>query len=610
MTPPGVRSGTTLGRDVVYDYLRDLGVNYLFGVPGTNEIPIIDGTSLADNHVTYIPCLHENIAIGAAMGYAHATGKPGVVELHVTPGAGHGIGNLFNAYKSHIPVVVLCAQQQSEVLLQEPLLASDLVQVARQYTKWAHEVRFPDELPMVLQRAFKEALAPPRRPVFLSIPWDFTIAPVQPGPARVTRIAPHFVADRQAIADAADRLAMSVNPVIVCGDGVGAAGAWAEIERLASLLGAPVYSETLSTYLNFPNRSHRWQGELPGTQAGMQAAFADHDVAFLCGYNAQAQVLVFKYDLGPMIPAHVGQIFLHDDAWEIGKNGYGEVAMLGDIKATLPVLCELVEAHPHLDRAASTRRESELHRLDGSRQHQLAARASTLADRPADSLVTGEQLAMAIADLQPEMSAPLLLVNEAISDLIWFESKPAYDAPNAYFSSQGGSLGFSMPASIGLKVGAGTARTVVNVVGDGSALFYPHTWWTNTHFDVAVLYVITNNREYKTLIVGLEQVEQVYGWSPTAEPWYLYLDKKPVSYVDLARPFGVEGLLVSTFGELHAGLRRGLEVVEGGRPFVLEVLTDRSLPPVGPPPRLDALLASKGEAGDPGDVRFRHLGPP
>ena len=603
-------TGSKLGRDVVYDYLRDLDVHYLFGVPGTNEIPIIDGTSLADNGVTYIPCLHENIAIGAAMGYAHATGKPGVVELHVTPGAGHGIGNLFNAYKSHIPVVVLCAQQQSELLLQEPLLASDLAQVARQYTKWTHEVRFPDELPMVLQRAFKEALAPPRRPVFLSIPWDFTIDEVQEGPAHVTRIAPHFVADRGAVAKAAERLAAASNPVIVAGDGVGAAGAWAELERLASLLGAPVYSETLSTYLNFPNHSHRWQGELPGTQAAMQAAFRDHDVAFLCGYNAQAQVLVFKYDLGPMIPHHVAQIYLHDDPWEIGKNGYGEVAMLGDIKATLPVLCDEIAAHPRLDQASSSGREDELHRLDEVRQGQLVQRAKELSERSADSLVTGEQLATAIAKLQPEMAAPLLLVNEAISDLIWFESKPAYDEPNCYFSSQGGSLGFSMPASIGLKVGAGASRTVINVVGDGSALFYPHTWWTSHHFDVPVLYVITNNREYKTLIVGLEQVEQIYGWNPTGPPWYLYLDKEPVSYVDLAKPFGVDGLLVSNLGELDAGLRRGLSVVEKGRPFVLEVLTDRSLPPVGPQPRLDVLLAAKPGAVDDAEARFSHLGPP
>ena len=154
----------------MFRYLKALGVECLFGVPGTNEIPLIDGTSVQANGVKYVPCLHENIAVGAAMGYARASGKPGVVELHVTPGAAHGIGNLFNAYKSPIPVVVLCAQQHSELLLQEPLLASDLVRVAGQYAKWAWEVARARRTGGRAAGAFKEALTAPRRPVCVSIP--------------------------------------------------------------------------------------------------------------------------------------------------------------------------------------------------------------------------------------------------------------------------------------------------------------------------------------------------------------------------------------------------------------------------------------------------------
>src|SRR2546426_10789779 len=110
------------GRDVIFDYLREAKVDQLFGVPGTNEIPIIDATDVAGSGVHYVPCLHENIALGAAMGYARATGKPGVVELHITPGIGHAIGNLYNAARSHIPIVVLCGQQHSNLIIQEPLL--------------------------------------------------------------------------------------------------------------------------------------------------------------------------------------------------------------------------------------------------------------------------------------------------------------------------------------------------------------------------------------------------------------------------------------------------------------------------------------------------------
>ena len=105
-------------RDYVFDVLRELGIHYIFGVPGTNEIPIIDGTSYPENNVRYIECLHENIAIGAAMGSARMTGKPGIVVVHVTPGIAHGIGNLFNACRSQTPLVILCCQQQNELVTQ------------------------------------------------------------------------------------------------------------------------------------------------------------------------------------------------------------------------------------------------------------------------------------------------------------------------------------------------------------------------------------------------------------------------------------------------------------------------------------------------------------
>src|SRR5436853_3085474 len=287
-------------RDYVFDILRELGIHCIFGVPGTNEIPIIDGTSYPENDVRYIECLHENIAIGAAMGSARMSGKPGVLVVHVTPGIAHSIGNLFNAYRSQMPLVILCCQQQNELVTQEPLLASNLVELARQYTKWAHEVRTPAELPLVLQRAFKEAMAPPNGPVFVSIPWEFTIRSIGPNDhiRGVTQIASRFTGDMAAIKQAAALLAQAKNPIIIGGDAVGYADAWPELQQLAELLGAPVLLQTFSSVANFPNDDFHWQGELPGSQAGMQGVFKEHDVAFLCGFGVQAQITVFKYSDG------------------------------------------------------------------------------------------------------------------------------------------------------------------------------------------------------------------------------------------------------------------------------------------------------------------------
>jgi thiamine pyrophosphate-dependent acetolactate synthase large subunit-like protein len=181
------------------------------GVPGTNEIPIIDGTEYPENNVL------------AAMGAARMTGKPGVLVVHVTPGIAHSIGNLFNAWRSRMPLVILCCQQQNELVTQEPLLASNLVDLARQYTKWAHEVRAAEELPLVLQRAFKEAMAPPAGPVFVAIPWEFTIREIGADDRiqGVTHVAPRFTGDPSAIQQAASLLAQANNQLIIAGDAVG-----------------------------------------------------------------------------------------------------------------------------------------------------------------------------------------------------------------------------------------------------------------------------------------------------------------------------------------------------------------------------------------------------
>jgi benzoylformate decarboxylase len=597
---------TKLGRDVIYDYLRAAGVEFVFGVPGTNEIPLIDGASEQGSDVQYIPCLHENIAMGAAMGYAWESGNPGVLELHVTPGAGHGIGNLYNAYKSHVPLVVMCAQQHSELILQEPVLSSDLVRTAGQYTKWAYEVRDANELPMVMQRAFKEATTPPLRPVFLSIPWNFLLEPVpEQGPARVTSVGRHFTGDPAAVAQAAALLAAAKAPLLVAGDGVGAADAWDELQRLAELLGAPVFNEPMSSYMNYPNHMFQWQGELPQVTADLQAAFAAHDVAFLCGYNAQAHVFVYRYSQGPLIPPQVAQVYLHDDAWEIGKNGYGDAAILGDVKVTLPALCDAIGAHPSYDAQAAESRGGELRRLDGERRQALDAHVARLAARPGDAAPLGDDVAAALGRLQARMAAPLTLVDEAISDQDSFHKLVGFDRPTSYLNAQGGSLGMSMPASIGAKLAAAGTRTVVNTVGDGTALFYPHSWWTVAKFGLPVLYVVTNNREYRTLQQGLEGIESVYDWVPAGDAWYLRLDHPPVSFVALAAPWGIDGVRVARVDGLDAALEQGLAAVEAGSPFVVEVLMDTAIDPPTPAPASDVV-----HPRDANRRHLRHVGPP
>jgi benzoylformate decarboxylase len=583
-------------RDYLFDILKDLGIKYIFGVPGTNEIPIIDGTSYPENGVKYIECLHENIAIGAAMGSARMTGKPGVLVVHVTPGIAHSIGNLFNACRSQMPLVILCCQQQNELVTQEPLLASNLVDLAKQYTKWAHEVRTAEEMPLVLQRAFKEAMAPPNGPVFISIPWEFMMVAIGENQKvkGVTRISQHFIGDYKAIKETANLLVTAKNPLIVAGDAVGYADAWTEIQELAELIGAPVVLQSFSSVANFPNNDYHWQGELPGNQADVQSVFKDHDVAFLVGFGAQAQVAVFKYSDGALIPENVKLAYLTNNTWDIAKNFYGETAILGDIKATLPLLNNYII--PQRPEAAIERNEN-LKKLALSRTVQWENYFTEAMEEPDIwAVVIAKALKEAIEGR--DLVDNFVYVHEAVSDGAPFQYYLPFGTtgakPISYYCVAGGSLGWSMPASLGIKLeektlqGIGT-KLVINAIGDGSSLFYPQTWWTATHEKLPILYIITNNHEYHTLQLGLQQVVAAYGeapgygWRPkTMDPGYLRLERPKMDFVSLAKAFGGEhGEVVLTPSTVKEAIERGIDhVLSNNTSYILDMRIASNTPTI------------------------------
>ncbi|WP_280340942.1 thiamine pyrophosphate-binding protein [Nocardia abscessus] len=593
-----------LGRDIIFDYLRDVGTEYAFGVPGTHEIPLLDGTTIPENGVEYVPCLHENIALGAAMGYARMSGRPGAAIVHITPGTANIIGNLFNAYRSNIPLIVFCGQQHSELLIQEPILASDLVHTAEQYTKWAHEIRSVDEMPLVLQRAFKELLVPPFRPVFVSLPWNFLLeAPAQQEPGRVTRIAHAVAADPSGVTDAAHQLANAKKPVVLVGDGVGEANAWPEIERLATALGAAVYSENQASRMNYPNDLPHWQGELVPTQDGVHMQLADFDTIFQVGVNSQAQILVFRWEKGPIIPSALTQVTLHNDPWEIGKNSYATVGVLGDIKRSLPLIIDAVVGHAAYDEAAAAQRNRRLLELDARRDKAFTEAGATVSGH--EPAIPDYIVPMKLAEVQKTLDKPLTVINEDFAISAAIQKAIAYDAPDAYFCTSGGSLGFSLPASIGIALAVGKRRYVVTIVGDGSALFHTNSWWTTSKLALPVLYLVMNNHEYKTLMTGLTALGQIYGWQPTSDAWYLRLGRPTQDFAEIADTFDIDGEVVTRTAKLTDALRRGFKALDKGEPYVIDVrIASASAPPI------DMLLAENPDVDPVLIDRLQSMGPP
>src|SRR5205814_2324233 len=224
----------------------------------------------------------------------------------------------------------------------EPILWSDLPPVARPYTKWSTEAHRLEDLPRIVRRAVKTALAHPTGPVFLSLPVDVLNAERDLDLGASTRVAPRIVGDRTAIDEAARRLARAERPLLVAGDAVAHSEAIPELVELAELLGAPVVTEGVASTCSFPFTHPLYIGSFPRLAPPIRAFLMRYDL--LCSIGGDLFTLSLPSDVEPM-PHGLDVIHIDVDPWEIGKNYAASIGIQGDPKATLPELSEAVRRH-------------------------------------------------------------------------------------------------------------------------------------------------------------------------------------------------------------------------------------------------------------------------
>src|SRR2546423_1725971 len=217
----------TTVRDATYDFLRRRGMTTMFGNPGSTELPMLAGFP---DDFTYVLGLQEAVAVGMADGYAQASGRPTMVNLHTAPGVGNGMGAIFNAQANKSPLLVTAGQQaRSLMTLQANLTNRDAARMPHPLVKWSYEPPRAEDVPHALARATHLASLPPRGPVFVSIPMDDWDAEVDEGAvAHQTgrNVIGRAVADPEVVRDLAARLDAAENPMLVAGPDVDASGAW------------------------------------------------------------------------------------------------------------------------------------------------------------------------------------------------------------------------------------------------------------------------------------------------------------------------------------------------------------------------------------------------
>src|SRR5437763_6669913 len=320
------------GKRAFLELLKQEGVEIVFGNPGTTELPLMDAFA-AENELRYVLGLQEAGVMAMADGYAQASGKLAVANFHVAPGLGNAMGMLYDAQKAAAPILVTAGQQDQDFIVTEPILSADLPVLARPLVKWAAEVHRLADLPRLVHRAAKTAMAPPTGPVFLSLPGDILRADGDIDLLAPTRVAARLRGDANADAEAAALLAQSQRPVIMAGDAVAQSRAHGELVELAELLGAPVYTEFVPNTASFPSSHPLFRGSMIRLAPEVRKVLDQHDVLFSVG--ADLFTLSLPFHVEPM-PPEIKLIHLDLDPWEVGKNYPAAVAILGDPKATLP----------------------------------------------------------------------------------------------------------------------------------------------------------------------------------------------------------------------------------------------------------------------------------
>jgi benzoylformate decarboxylase len=553
------------GKRAFLELLKQEGVEILFGNPGTTELPLMDALAV-ENELRYVLGLQEGTVIGMADGYAQASGKLAVVNLHVTPGLGNAMGMLYDAQKAGSPILVTAGQHHQDFNATEPILWADLPPIARPLVKWSAEVHRLADLPRLVHRAAKTALAPPSGPVFLALPGDILKAEADLDLLAPTRVAAQLRGDPAAVEAAAAILAAAKRPLIIAGDAVARSKAHAELVALAELIGAPVYSELVPSTASFPASHPLYRGAMTRMQGPIRKVLEQYDVLFSAG--GDLFTLSLPSDIEPM-PSGLTLIHLDTDPWELGKNYPPQVAILGDPKTTLPDITEAVRKA-----MSSGARGAARERLDAAMAATLAEREALKAkalDMAGQTPVQPLSLLHAIGETLPRDA---VVIDETISSGAGIRSLIRSDDPQSFYGLRGGGIGWGLPAALGVKL-ALPDRPVVALVGDGSAMYTCQALWTAAHERIAAVFVIFNNSSYRILKQRLHaqrglaaQVDRFVG---------MELTDPAIDYVGLARALGIAAERAKTVHEVTDLIAQG---IKSDAALLIDVPVDRNYKPV------------------------------
>ncbi len=494
------------------------GVDVCFANPGTTEVHLLGALDRTPG-IRSVLGLFEGVCTGAADGFARMSGRPAMTLLHLGPGLANGAANLHNARKAASPVVNVVGTHANRHLNQDSLLSSDVSGLAQYFSLFVRETRASDDAAADFQLAYAAAVEG-RGVSTVVFPTD-----VQWG--EVTRSQPHrcrepwaagFDAGR--VEQAARELAKDNAVLIVDGAGLSREGLVAA-GRIRAATGCRVFSKRQ------PARMESGPGVPVIERLGY---FPDAAIAQLTGASTvvlaglDEPVAIFAYQGGP---SHV----IPDETVV-----FPAARVTDDVVGALQAIAEIVDAK------------------------------GKVAAEPAKPVDNG--LSALIADVLPEGA---IYVDEAITSAPDVFEHAVGRKEFTYLGLTGGSIGIGGPLATGAAVACGPERPVVNVQGDGSALYTLQALWTQAREELNVTTVICANHRYQILSVE-QQRAGITGVSPEVEA-LMDLRSPEIDWVNLSHGFGVPAVRVSP-EELPAAMKRA--VAEDGPALIqLDIPAER-----------------------------------
>jgi acetolactate synthase-1/2/3 large subunit len=512
------------------------GVRVAFGIPGGAVLPFVD--AMTASPIRLVVTRNEASAAHAADGYARATGRVGVCLATSGPGGTNLLTGLSTAQADSVPILAVVGQVPLPLIGTDAFQETDVFGMSLGITKRSYRLTHPDEIGGVVAEALRVAVAGRPGPVLIEFPKDVQTAPVT-GDAPRPPLPPPPRPSPLRWARARSLLRQSRRPVIYIGGGVVASDTAAWVQELALRLDAPVVS-TLMGLGAMPSGHPLFLGMLGmhGTWTANHAVAAcDLLIAVGARFDDRVTGKVSEFAAGARI------LHLEVDPAEVGKIVEPDVALVGDLRETLPRLVREARRQRHADWWRTLRRWQAEHPL----------RVPTAAS--GEGVPTPRVMTALGEVLDPED----VVATEVGQHQMWAALFLPRARPRTFLTSGGtGTMGYGLPAALGAAFGVGPRR-VAAILGDGSFQMNLQELATLVQYRVPVLLLVLNNR-------GHGMVRQ---WQDLFYEGRRHgSDLVNPDFVKVAEAYGIPGRRAETEDELAQALTDWR--AQGG-PFLVEV---------------------------------------